>query len=82
MKDKSTGSKVALGLVIAGAINWGLIGLFGFNLVAWLFSGFPVLEQITYIVVGVAAFFTLPLFSAHRDTHTMHERDYGTVQRV
>ena len=45
--------KIALGITIIGAINWGLIGLFDFNLVATLFESVPVIEKIIYILVGI-----------------------------
>ena len=45
--------KIALVITIIGAINWGLIGLFDFNLVATLFESVPVLENIIYILVGI-----------------------------
>ena len=46
---------IATTLVIIGAINWGLIGLFDFNLVALLFGGAEsVLTKIIYILVGIS----------------------------
>ena len=45
--------KIALVITIIGAINWGLIGLFDFNLVATLFESVPVIEKIIYILVGI-----------------------------
>ena len=45
--------KIALVITIIGAVNWGLIGLFDFNLVATLFESVPVLENIIYILVGI-----------------------------
>ena len=46
---------LALILSIIGSINWGLIGLFKFDLVAWLFGGqAAVLSRIIYAVVGLA----------------------------
>ena len=45
---------IAIVLVIVGALNWGLVGLFGFNLVAALFGGLPTVESIVYILVGIA----------------------------
>ena len=52
---------IALVLVIIGALNWGLVGLFGFNLVAAIFGGVPVLESLIYIVVGLAGLWTIYL---------------------
>jgi uncharacterized protein len=46
---------VALILVIVGGLNWGLVGLFKFDLVVTLFSSVPMLTQIVYDVVGLAA---------------------------
>ena len=46
--------KIALVLIIIGAINWGLIGLFEFDLVATLFGEMSVLSRIVYSLVGVA----------------------------
>ena len=45
--------KIALVVTIIGAINWGLIGLFDFNLVAMLFESIPIIEKIVYILVGI-----------------------------
>ena len=47
---------IALVLVIIGALNWGLIGGFHYNLVETLF-GVGTITQVVYIVVGVAALF-------------------------
>jgi uncharacterized protein len=46
---------ICLILVIIGGINWGLIGLFSFNLVAKLVGAWPIVERIVYILVGLAA---------------------------
>jgi hypothetical protein len=46
---------VAFVLVIIGGINWGLIGFFGFDLVAAIFGGTSILTRIIYILVGLAA---------------------------
>ena len=46
--------KIALSLLIIGGINWGLIGLFQFDLVAWIFGGQDaVLSRIVYTLVGI-----------------------------
>jgi uncharacterized membrane protein YuzA (DUF378 family) len=44
----------ALVLSAIGAINWGLIGLFGFNLIAAIFGGVPALVVLFYILIGLA----------------------------
>ena len=47
--------KVLLAITIIGAVNWGLIALFRFDLVAWLFGGSGSLfSRIVYTVVGLA----------------------------
>lgn len=52
---------IAYILVIIGAINWGLIGFFGFDLVASLFGEMSVLSRIVYGLVGVSALVLLIL---------------------
>ncbi len=47
--------KVTFWLVIIGALNWGLIGLFGFNLVNALLGSWPMVETVVYVLVGVSA---------------------------
>jgi uncharacterized protein len=52
--------------VIAGGLNWGLIGLFGFNLIGLILGFFPLLERLAYLLVGVAAIILLvPVKEAH-----------------
>ena len=53
---------LALALVIIGGLNWGLIGLFDFNLVTALFGSMPMIEKVVYILVGLAAVYSLTLF--------------------
>ncbi len=51
---------VALTLVIVGAINWGLIGLFNFDLVATIFGGADKLgSKIIYILVGICGLISI-----------------------
>ena len=45
---------IAMVLVIVGAVNWGLVGLFGFDLVAALFGPASMLSRIVYSLVGAA----------------------------
>ena len=42
-------------LVLIGALNWGLIGLFNFNLVTFLFGDMTLLSRIVYSLVGISA---------------------------
>ena len=53
--------KAALILVIIGAINWGLIGLFDFNLVETLFGTDNVITNIVYALVGIAGIIDISL---------------------
>lgn len=53
--------KVALVLVIIGAINWGLIGLFDFNLVETLFGTENIISKIIYVLVGIAGIIDISL---------------------
>ena len=53
--------KIALVLIIIGAINWGLIGLFKFDLVATLFGEMSVLSRIVYALVGISGLWGIKL---------------------
>ncbi|QVK21117.1 DUF378 domain-containing protein [Mycoplasmatota bacterium] len=56
--------KTALVLTLVGALNWGLIGLFGFDLVAFIFGGATTfLSRTVYSLVGVAAIINLTLLA-------------------
>jgi uncharacterized membrane protein YuzA (DUF378 family) len=50
---------IALILVIIGGLNWGLVGLFGFNLVTFIFGYMTLLSRIIYILVGLAALYSI-----------------------
>ncbi|MFZ7104680.1 MAG: DUF378 domain-containing protein [Peptococcaceae bacterium] len=52
--------KIALVLVIIGALNWGLLGLFSFDLVAAIFGGQnALLSRIVYVLVGAAGLYSI-----------------------
>lgn len=53
--DKKMMHMVTYILVIVGALNWGLMGLFSFNLVNTLLGAYPMVEKVVYILVGVSA---------------------------
>ena len=59
MKKLNVLDWLALLLVVIGGLNWGLVGLFNFNLVATIFGDMTMITKIIYIVVGVAALYTL-----------------------
>ena len=59
---------IALILTIIGGINWGLIGIFQFDLVAWIFGGQDaILSRIIYTLVGIAALWCISLFFRDND---------------
>jgi len=60
---------IALALVIIGGLNWGLIGLFDFNLVAAIFGEGSALSRIVYILVGISALLSLGCYSRLRRNH-------------
>ena len=59
--------KIALILVIIGAVNWGLIGLLDFNLVDTLFGVGSMLSKIVYILVGVAGIIDISMLFDYCD---------------
>ena len=50
---------IVLILVIIGAINWGLVGFFGLDLVAFLFGSMSVLSRIIYAVIGICGLYAI-----------------------
>lgn len=62
-------NKVALLLTIIGAINWGSIGLFQFDIVGWLFGGqAAVFSRIIFTLVGIAGLWCIALLFDDRRT--------------
>ena len=59
--------KVALLLIIIGAINWGLIGLFEFNLVDTIFGEMSLLSRIIYTLVGISGLWGFKLLLMDKD---------------
>jgi uncharacterized protein len=56
-------NKVTLLLLIVGGLNWGLVGLLGFDLVAAIFGEMSLLSRVIYSLVGLSALWQLiPLF--------------------
>lgn len=62
---------IAYVLTIVGGINWGLVGLFDFNLVDSLFGAGSVLSRAVYILVGLAATY-LVVTAARIERHSAH----------
>ncbi len=50
-------------IVIVGGVNWGLVGLFDFNLVAAIFGAGTVVTRIVYVLVGLSALYQIYPFS-------------------
>lgn len=50
---------IALILLIIGGLNWGLVGLFGFDLVAFILGDMSILSRIVYVVVGLCALYAI-----------------------
>lgn len=60
--------RLALVLSIIGSLNWGLIGIFGFDLVGWLFNGQgSVVSRIIFTVVGLAGLWCISLLFRQRE---------------
>ena len=65
--QKTMLDKIALALVIIGALNWGSIGIFSFDIVAWLFGGQgALLSRVIYTLVALGGIWCVSLL--FRDT--------------
>ena len=58
---------IALTLVIIGALNWLLIGLFDFDLVATIFGTMSVVSRIIYVLVGISGLISIGLYTKVND---------------
>lgn len=66
-------NKIALAIVIIGALNWGSIGLFGFDAVAWISGGAAtVLARIIYTVVALAGLWCVALLFSGEEEPVHH----------
>ena len=65
----------ALIIAIIGAVNWGLIGLFRFDLVAFLFGDMSWLSRIVYVLVGISGLYLVSFFLHLGDNEEMCIRD-------
>ena len=67
-------NKIALIIAIIGALNWGLVGLFSFDLVAWISGGATsILARIIYVVVALAGIWCISLLF-HTDDDRVENR--------
>lgn len=65
-------NKICLAILIIGGINWGLIGIINFDLVAFLFGGqASLLSRIVYTLVGISAICVIPTLFSAKDDGTM-----------
>ncbi len=61
--------RIALALTVIGALNWGSIGIFNFDLVAWICGGpMTVLSRIIYTIVALAGVWCISLIFRSRET--------------
>ena len=61
--------RIALLLTVIGGINWGLVGIFRFDLVAWICCGQDaIIARIVYTLVGIAALWCVSLLFRDRDS--------------
>ena len=67
---------IALILVVIGAVNWGLIGFFRFDLVSSLFGINSSLSRIVFALVGIAGLYALSFFGRDRNRDTREDRYY------
>jgi uncharacterized protein len=65
---------VALLLIVIGGLNWGLVGLFGFDLVGAIFGEMSMLSRIVYVLVGLSA-----VYAAARSPHFAHLHEHRPV---
>lgn len=70
----------ALILVVVGAVNWGLIGFFGIDLVALLFGGqTAIISRIVYALVGIAGLWCITFF--FKENTLLPGTQNGTVRK-
>lgn len=55
---------IAATFLFVGGVNWGLVGLFGFDLVAWLFGEMSTFSRAFYVVVGISALYDAAMWKA------------------
>ena len=59
--------KTALAIAIIGCINWGLVGIFNYNLVEFLFGDGTILTRVVYVIVAIAGITSLGIFTKDLD---------------
>ena len=70
--------KLALTIAIIGGLNWGSIGIFQFDIVAWIFGGqSAIVSRIIYILVGLAAVWCISLLFHEHDHPVRRDEIYN-----
>ena len=68
MNSATWADRIALILIVVGGLNWGLVGLLDFDLVAWLFGGSQMLlSRVVYTLVGLGAAWGITLLFRPRE---------------
>jgi uncharacterized membrane protein YuzA (DUF378 family) len=68
--------KLALILLIVGGINWGLVGIFQFDVIAWLFGGSAsIISRTLYILVAISAVWCISLLFRTNDEYAVSMND-------
>ena len=57
-----------LAIIIIGALNWGLIGLFRFDLIAFVFGTMSWVTRVIYVLVGIGGIYMISLFGRMKNT--------------
>lgn len=66
--------KIALTLLVIGGLNWGSIGLFQFDIVAWIFGGQAgIVSRIIYVLVALSAIWCISLLFRNTDDSISQE---------
>ena len=66
--------KLALVLVIIGALNWGAVGIFQFDLVAWAFGGSAaIVSRIIYTLIALAGIWSISLLFRETNAADVHD---------
>lgn len=73
MKNLTILDWISLIILSVGGLNWGLIGLFNFDLVATLFGNFSLLSRLVYLLVGISAIYSLFSLPNKKEEFTLSE---------
>ncbi|NLJ16117.1 MAG: DUF378 domain-containing protein [Clostridiales bacterium] len=67
--------RIALFILVIGGLNWGLVGFFEFDFIAWIFgSSTSMGARIIYVIVALSALWCISLF--FRRTNVIEDKDY------